>query len=344
LAFGILAALVKVTAFAGFLVVGFLYTCALAWRRRKRLAETVPTLLLAGSTVLLAAVALTIWIKFADGFMAANPLASLLRSENLSAWYLGVWSDRWGQPLWDWTVRLRALPQALGVAWFVALYALARMGLGNRLFLIALMLLAGYLSEFVLFPKLHMNHFYYQVENAILLCAAAAVCIEGLLERRRFAEAYVVLGVLAAGQLWSFYSDLYFKIITDDLHNHPYYKTGAALKDATPPDSVIVVFGTGYGADITYFADRRGIVLANWFPVPIVRQVLFDERERWFGGRRLGAVVDCAVYVNQAIDPNLVPIRDELKQELGGKTIEVTGSFYGATVNPPKCDISVPRD
>jgi hypothetical protein len=344
LIFGVLAALVKITCFAGFIVVGFIYTCVLMWRQRERLAGNFFALLFAGGTVFFAAVSFTIWVEYTDQFMAENPLAALLRSQNLTSWYLGDWNDRWGVPLWNWTIRLRALPDALGIAWYVTLYGLARVGPQNRLFWLALVLLAGYLSNFIFFPKLHINHFYYQVENAILLCAVAATIIEALLQRRWFIEGYLVLAVIVAGQLWTFYNSLYFKVISDDLRKHPYYQASMVLRDVTPPNSVIVAFGTGYGADLPYFADRRGIILANWFPISAIRQVLFDERNRWFGGRKLGAVVDCAVYENQIIGPELFPIRDELKRELDGKTIVVSGSFQGATLSPTKCDISLPRE
>jgi hypothetical protein len=341
LVFGVLAALVKITCFAGFVVVGFIYTCVFVWCQRERLAANFLALLFSGGTVFFAAVALTIWVGYADEFMAQNPLAALLRSQNLTSWYLGDWNDRWSVAS---TIRRRALPEALGIAWYVAFYGLARVGPRNRLFWIALVLFAGYLSDFMFFPNLQMKHYYYQVENAILLCAAAAIITEALLQRSRFVEGYLVLAVIVAGQLWTFYSGHYFKVITDDLRKHPYYQASMVLRDATPPNSVIVAFGLGYGADLLYFADRRGIIPANWFPIPAIRQVLFDERSRWFGGRKLGAVVDCAVYENQVIGRDLVPIRDELKRELSGKTISVSGSFYGTTLDPPKCDISLPRE
>jgi hypothetical protein len=205
------------------------------------------------------------------------------------------------------------------------------------LFWVAVTLLAGYVSVFVLFPRLHINHHYYQVENAILLCAAAAIVIEALWRRGRLIEGYLVLAVIVVGQLWAFYTGTYFRILTDDLRRHPYYQAGMVVRERTPPDSVVVVFGTDYGADLPYFGERRGVVLANWFPLSAVRRVLFEERDRWLGGRKLGAVVDCTVYGNQVIGPNLVPIRDALTRELAGKVIEVRGSFYGQQIDPPQC-------
>jgi len=46
--FGVLAALVKITGFAGFIVVGFIYTCAFVWHHRERLVANTRPLLLAG--------------------------------------------------------------------------------------------------------------------------------------------------------------------------------------------------------------------------------------------------------------------------------------------------------
>ncbi len=344
LVFGVLAATVKVTGFAGFVIVGFLYTCLFAWQGRRSILADFGVYLFAGATVAIPIAALLLWGHYADGFLAENPLSSLLRVQNLTAWYFGTWDARWQSDLWDWTVYQRALPHALGVLWFFALYDLVRTGVRSRPFWIALALLAAYLSTFALFPNLHKNHYYYQFENALLVCAAAAVVVEALFRHGRTAAGYLLLAVLLGGQLWTFYTSIYFKVLTDDLHNHPYYRAGLAVKEATPPDSVIVVFGIGYGADLAYFADRRSITPANWFPVPLLQQVLFTERDRWFGGRKLGAVVDCSVYDNQAIGASLVPIRNELIHELSARKIEVDGAFYGATVDHPTCNVFVPAE
>jgi hypothetical protein len=196
----------------------------------------------------------------------------------------------------------------------------------------------------MLFPILHINNSYYQVENVILLCAGVAVVIDSLLGRGYYVLGYLILAVTVVSQTWMLWSSPLGMMLGDDLHKHPYYLAGKALKQATPPESVIVGFGMGWGADVLYFAERRGILLSAGWPVPAIQQMLFKERDHWFGGRKLGAVVDCAVFDNQRIDPNLAPIRDALKQELSGETVEITGLFYGATVNPPKCELFLPRE
>ena len=177
-----------------------------------------------------------------------------------------------------------------------------------------------------------------------MLCAAVAIVTDGLLRSGYYISGYLILGITVVSQTLRLYGSNYGIMLNDDLHKHPYYLAGLAIREVTPPDSVIVGFGMGWGADVPYFAERRGIILAAEWPVAAIRQMLFEQRDRWFGDRKLGAVVDCAVFDNQLIGPDLVPIRDTLKQELSGKTIEITGSFYGATVNPPKCQIFLPHE
>lgn len=337
--FGTLAALVKITGFAPFVVVGFIYTCVFVWQQRFHIPANLTNLILAASSVALPAIAFSIWSGYGDHFMAQNPLANQLRYQNLMSWYLGEWSDRSSRALWDFAVYRRVLPETLGAAWLVALYGLARIGPRSYWFWVTLTLLVGFLSAFLFFPKLHTIHPYYQVENAILVCAAVALITESLLRSGRKAEGYIVLAVIIGGQLWSFYSGFYYKALTSDLRQHPYYLASMIIKNNTRPDSVVVGFGMGWGADVPYFSNRYGIILANWFSIPTIREVLFEHRDHWLGGRKLGAVVDCKVFSSQATSSSLKPILEELKREMSGKIVQVTGTVYGADMNPQECDV-----
>jgi hypothetical protein len=342
LTFGMLAAAVKGTTFAGFAVLGAIYTCWFLWQQREQFPANFILALLASITVIGSLLTAVVWGAYADRLLVANPLAASLRLQSLATWYLGTHEDRFSWALWGWTVRDSAIPEALGIAWLVALVGFIRLNVRNYLLWLAVMMIAAYLSVFFLFPKLHIYHRYYHLEGALFLCAAAALVVEALL-RRSSLEGYLVLSLIVVGQLWTFYRGEYSKILMSDLHKHPYYQASLAIKEATPPDSVIVVFGTGWGADLPYFSGRRGIVLANWFPIAAIRQVLFEERDRWFGGRKLGGVVDCSVYESQDIDSRLARIRDQLKREVTAKPITTNGSFVGQTRSSPGCQIYVSK-
>jgi hypothetical protein len=88
---------------------------------------------------------------------------------------------------------------------------------------------------------------------------------------------------------------------------------------------VIVVYGLDWASDLPYLANRRAITVANWFAPERVRRVVVEERERWFGGRKLGAVVDCFFIKHSVINPSHTTIRDELIKEMSGKPIETPG-------------------
>jgi hypothetical protein len=337
--FGIFSAAVKITGFLPFVVIGFIYTCFFIWVRRAHISALLFNLVLAALAVGVSVIAFRLWGKFGDSFLVENPLASHLRSQNIMGHYLGTLADRMGTELWDWAVRRRVLPETLGAAWFVGLYGLVRIGPFNRWFWAALTLIVGFLSAFVFFPKLHTIHAYYQVENALFIVAAIALIVEALLRKERKFEAFAILAAIMVGQLYSFYGGFYYEALRSDLRQHPYYLAGKLLQDRTQSDSVVVGFGMGYGADVPYYSNRRGVILGNWFSTAAIREVLFDDPDRWLGGRKIAAVVDCRVFRAQAIADGLKPLRDELVRDLAGKRTRVTGSVYGATTSPQQCDV-----
>jgi hypothetical protein len=342
--FGMLAATVKATTFAGFAVAGLFFSGAYLWNARRDLRRQFLPLLIAGSSTILAAAALVAWNRYAGIFAQQNPMANQITASSIPGWYFGTWDDRVSSTLWNWAIRQRELPEALGRAWYVLGGAIACLLLLNiRYAILAILSSIAYLSVYIFFPKLHMFNGYYQPENVIFLCAAVVLVFEGFSRRNNVIFAHCFLFVVVLSQMSGVYGKPYGPLLFDDLRKHPYYQTGLMLKDMTQPDSVIVVFGTGYGADVPYYAERRGIAVANWYQPALLHRLLFEERDHWFGNRKLGAVVDCAVFENQRVEAVLQPILDDLKRELDGRAIEVPGSFYGSSVNPPKCTIYLPH-
>jgi hypothetical protein len=338
-----LAGPVKITAFAGFFIAAFLYTCAFIWSARSNLFRQGRRLLLAALTIALSLAATLAWSRYADYFMQQNPLASMLRVSNIPSWYFGELSDRWSKDLWGWAIRVRDLPEALGNAWIVPFIGIVVLATRRRPFFLALGLILSYLSVYMFFPKLHIANSYYQVENVIFLCAAVVTIIEGLLQNGHAVAAYLTLGITIVSQIFGLYSGTYGPLLFDDLHRHPYYLAGLTVKESTSPDSVVVGFGMGWGADVPFYAERLGIIMPNWVPASTGREILFRGRARWLGGRKVGAVVDCSVFEIQRIAPSLVPLRDELVRELGGTTIDRKGSLVGANVDQPECKITIPK-
>jgi hypothetical protein len=343
--FGVVAAMAKITILAGFVVAGLFYTCFWIWQKRRNLSAYIFPLTLAGTTLCVAAAAFLLWGSYTDKMLIQNPLTSMLRVSNIPGWYFGAWSDRWSFNLWGWAIRSRDLPEALGNGWPIAALGLVYLALLRRwLWLwVAIALIVSYLSVYLFFPRLHTDNVYYQIENVLLLCASVAVIAEGIFQRGHFLLANGLLVATVLSQVWSLYTGVYRQILFVDYHKHPYYQAGLAVQQATPPEAVVVVFGTGFGSDVPYFAARRGFVVANWCPESLIETMLFEQRRQWFGGRNLGAMVDCSVFEGQRITPALEPIRDALKRELNTKPIKLIGPFNGLTIDPPSCDLYLPR-
>jgi hypothetical protein len=347
LLFGMLAATVKITTFGGFVFAGLLYTFAYLWNVRHNIRGNLMPLLLAGSSVALSVSILFAWNGYTTRFLVENPLANITSVSNMPAWYFGLWNDRYSPMLWEFAIRDRDLPEILGKAWRVlAASIICLVFLNIRFAGLAILAVLTYLSVYMVFPRLHTYNEYYQVEGAIFICGAVVAVVEGALRRKMTIVAYCFLGIVIGSQMTNLYGESYgAEMLKEDLHQHPFYQVGLTLKKMTPPDSVIVVFGVDWGSDVPYFAERRAIIVTNWMPVPIFRRVLFDERDRWFGHRKLGAVVDCSVFQSQLIGPEVRPLLDELKRELNGRTVEVPGASAAATVVPsPKCTVYLPHE
>lgn len=336
---GALAATVKVTAFAGFVMAAFLYTLHFMFAQRRELLRYGLRLTAALLCVVVSAVALVVWSNWTSEAWKLNPLASQLLLSNMPQWYFGNLNDRLTPPLWTWAIMGRALPNIFGSAWTLLAVAALVMAIFAERLRLALSLVACFLIGFLVFPQLFMQNIYYEVENAIFVVAIIGVVAAALVSTRWWLVGCSLFAVAVALQGWTLATGSYGHQFFDDLKQHPYYLAGVRVREMTPPDSVVVVFGTGWGSDVPLVAERRGLVLPVWASPPAVEEILFTNREKWLGGRSIGAVVDCNVFTNQAIDPQLLPVRDRLYAELPPDEEIVSGPVGNGSIDNPACTI-----
>jgi hypothetical protein len=110
---------------------------------------------------------------------------------------------------------------------------------------------------------------YYEIENLILLCAAVVVVIDDLLRRGHLVVGYCILAVTIISQVWTLFTGTYGPLLLDDLHKHPYYEAGLAVKKSTSADSGLLdrpficnqAVQTLLTSDGSNLGSRR---LANW--------------------------------------------------------------------------------
>jgi hypothetical protein len=257
---GTLAALVKGTTWALFLVPLALALLADVWRAqpgtRGRVLVTV-----AGRGLLVAAPPLLLglaWVGLADRIKAENPMAAFLLSGNLASFNFGALAERFDPAFWaeiagHWC--RTAMPwwamvaTGLGLCWTPARWRWP-----------ALAGLAGFAAGPLVFINLNRIHDYYHYATAGFLAVAAGLVALGLAEgrgwRRWCGVASFVALLLGQGLI---YHREYFGPQTQ-----PFVGADALaleIEQLTVPGDVIVVHGTDWSSELPYYAKRRALMI-----------------------------------------------------------------------------------
>ena len=62
------------------------------------------------------------------------------------------------------------------------------------------------------------------------------------------------------------------------------------IRQYTPEDSAIVVFGADWSSEIAYYAQRKSFTVPGWFEG---YDMVWKEPTSFIGGKKLGAIVFC---------------------------------------------------
>jgi len=291
---GCLGMLAKSTTFPAFGAVGALVT-AIFLLREMRAHRPAGTILrrafmcaLAGVLPLVVGMA---WLDYSDAVKSANPFGRMLTSASLSLWNFGDMQQKLSAALWGDVVWRRVLPEVLGTLSLLGLALVALAFTARRTALAAMLALVGFLFPFVVFTGLHSVHNYYQVANGIFLLAAVGIGIGRLNDAGWRTAAAIVLAALVAGQFTTFYQ--YFApVVTRDYSDNRLLRIATLAKEATTPQQSLIVIGDDWASTVPFHAERKALVLAPWFPLPLFEQV-FADPQAFLGERPLGGIVHC---------------------------------------------------
>ena len=256
------AALVKITTFAVFCLPAALYTL---WHLRSHAAAFHARgfwrdVLLAGLPAGLALVAAFRWIAFSDELKSANPLAAFLTSENLRVWNYGTIAQRLDPAFWL---------QIHGHLTFGVLSNLAMLALAGGLFLVepryrraALLCAAGYLIGPLLFANLYALHEYYHYPAAFFAAAAAGVVLAGLVQSGRIGPTLKAVMLLV---FFILQADNFAQGVGPALRTipSPPPQLTEVIREALPPQSIVLVYGSDWNTLIPYYTQRRAILVPN---------------------------------------------------------------------------------
>jgi hypothetical protein len=300
LVLGILAALTKVTTFAGpVMLVGFLVLWLLVRYLRGSLSGR-DLAVRGGTLVLLAAIPTACafgWTHLADEQMRQNPLAVGLTSDSLREWHYGKPGMRFEQGTWDVLldrVTLVLSPWTPGPYWltwwsFWLLLAATAPGLVRdwRRGLLVLCCVAVFFTLPFVFTNLHWFHEYYAFATNVFLIGALGIGLASLHEGGRVLRVVgyglvVVILVLAPVGFWYHYVPVQLTNGGESL------AAAAATNQATDSDEVIVVLGDDYCSEVPYYSGRRALMIPFWHTVDWDH---FSRYIRLLDGYRIGALV-----------------------------------------------------
>jgi hypothetical protein len=285
---GALAALSKVTTYAGFaFAVGLYATWHLfkmlrqgAHLRRVALEVTRCAIFLG-----LPLIALALWTEHADAIKSENPLTEFLTSSQIRPWLIGTLADRLTFLMPTGAFMRRMTYHILGSPWPLVILAVGFLALGpRRVSPLAYGALACFWIDPVVFIHVHAVHNYYQYENAAFLLAFVGIIADQLLEQRRAAIQGIGVALMAvtiASCLWTY--ERYIR--TEQLYTFSpddplttLMQAGKVIQHLTQNDDVLVAYGTDWNPYLPYYSNRRALMITPPnFPDPNPDRQVFKD-------------------------------------------------------------------
>src|SRR5205814_806834 len=132
----------------------------------------------------------------------------------------------------------------------------------QRVRLLVIASLALFATPIFIFTNLHIEHDYYQSACALFLIAALAISTSIWQPRVIPIRQAVPLltALLVASNLISFFYSYYGSVTRQFKADQTRaLAIGQFVRNNTPPDSAIVVFGNDWSSDIAYYSERKSL-------------------------------------------------------------------------------------
>jgi hypothetical protein len=284
---GSLAAIVKVTTFAGPIMavcIGYL----LLWlRTRPPVSQAIRTVSFA---VVLPVGFELWWVRFSDATKMRNPL-QFMTSSDLVHWNFGSPLFRVSRTFWSAIVH-RMLPDLLGVGWAVVVVICIGLWLceQRKVQIWTGGLAAVFWIPTVIFANLHFVHNYYQCGTAAYLYMGVAILTGVAWQKGKMQQAacIVLLTVLALGNGYSYYRRYYPYLA---MRRYPLLEAAKYVRANLAPSDVMLVYGSDWDPTVAYYSGRRAIMDRLYRPLASAQM-----REAMLGlsqDQHVGSVVAC---------------------------------------------------
>lgn len=260
LLFGVLAALTKTTTFLIFLGPAVLAAWAFpveAEQPRRRGGRRFFVVFVPVAAALGLAYA---WVRHSDAIKHSNPFTGFLASTELAKWNWGTMEQRLSAEFW---IELwRNVSGFVFAEIALVPVVIAALGAPASLRRVALVAIAAFFGGALLFSNLFHIHDYYYFANTALLLFGCGILLAALWDRADVPVAvrHTLVAIFFGAQFL-----LYHRGYADYLRREPVPPPGLAevIRDTTPREGVILIYGWDWKGLLPYYAERRAIMVPD---------------------------------------------------------------------------------
>ena len=258
------ACLTKITTMLPFLALALVMVAASLVERRRAGALKLSFVAVLAVSLILPLACFSVWNAHADALKAQNAIATLFRSSSsaMLLWNFGslqqrVSADmaralgRGGLDIFGWLAPVAGALVVAVVARRDALPRRERALIGS--------LVAAFMLPWLVFTNLYIAHNYYEAANAVFAIAAVAIALGGIVRRGLALPAAVLTGALLVSQ-YSWFAYRFWPMLTPDPAADQELAVARYLRENTPRDSVIAIYGLDWSSLVPYYSERKAIM------------------------------------------------------------------------------------
>ena len=219
-----------------------------------------------GITSFIPLVILIIWTQFTDDIKALGTISQYLTSSNLNDWNFGRFQDVFSLNYF-FSIFLRASSMNSGVFIGAALILYHLFSSSKKENFNIILCLVLFFGPMLIFKPLHMVHDYYQYANLIFLATAIGLSLSHLEKNNRTKISSIILiGIICVNvSMFSlFYGPQKFSSLSEE--NSFKLNIATEIKDNTLKEDRILILGLDWSSEIPYYAERKAVMLPEWFP------------------------------------------------------------------------------
>jgi hypothetical protein len=205
------------------------------------------------------------WVHYSDVVKALNPLGETLSSSKLGWWNYGTIDQKLSLQVWE--VILSRFFMLFGLplqAWIILISSMVAVIITRRRLWEFFALVGLFLISPAVFTNLHFVHDYYMNANGLFLLGAIGFAVMSLFEsavnRNKICGVVLLLFILWSG--FSGVAAMYHPL--QQMPNREILQVTDYIKEKTPKDSVLMILGSDYNPMISYYSERRTLMIPEW--------------------------------------------------------------------------------